>query len=426
MGTPISITGNTLPLDANFDFVAWRKSPKEIPFPVDMGLQERNTHNCTVETFNRASIATTRKYENDLKTGPTPDATRDVGPPLRPFFKYTQEEIDLMVASDDYCNKVVAPVPLGFIMRERIRIAKEKEEAKEKGPELLGSMVMTNVVQSDLLTRAPVSIPAEFLAAIKNKMHLPILWFTDARLRHATQFPTSMPLKKDTGGSGKWILNCEKLIQEWGSDETSTGVTPLQWLNTFENYIAALKQLSAKPDANNPFSYAIEMEKHRSYFANRPDFEPDFHIWYPIERELRNKILDNTAFDAFYWHSEAGRIVTGWKAATALHEGNFIVPTVKLADLAFNPVHLTLPPMRQTRDNYADRRGHRNYRDDGRNHRIEYGIGRDDDCRDDCRGDRGYRDEDRRDIRGYRDEHRGGDRFRDEGRRGRDDFREEV
>ncbi|KAF8137974.1 hypothetical protein K438DRAFT_1786190 [Mycena galopus ATCC 62051] len=334
-----------------------------------------------------------------------PRVSHDVGPPLQPFFKYNQDEIDLMVASDDYCNKVVAPVPpmmFGLIVKERICIAKEKEEAKEKGPDLLGSM---------------------FLTAIKNKMHPPIFWFTDDRLRHATQFPTSMPLKKDTSGSGKWILNCEKLIQEWGSDETSMGVTPLEWLNVFENYVAALKQLSAKPDAQNTFSYATEMDKHRSYFANRPDFEPDFHIWYPIERELRNKILDNTAFNAFYWHSETGRIVTGWKAAKALCKGTFIVPTVKLADLAFNPASALPLTTRQMRDNYGDYRGRRDYRDDGRhdgrNNRIE--NGHDDDRRDNHRDN--HRDN-RRDNQGYRDEYRGGNR--DDGRREHDDFRDEA
>ncbi|KAJ7897750.1 hypothetical protein B0H13DRAFT_2337820 [Mycena leptocephala] len=134
--TTVSITGKNLPLDANFDNAAWRKPPTELHIPDDMGLQERNAHNCQVEAHNYASIQTTRRYELDVQNGPAPDATRD-------------DEMGLMIASDDYCNKVVAPVPpivFGFIVKERIRIAKEKEDAKEKGPELLGSMVMSKGV----------------------------------------------------------------------------------------------------------------------------------------------------------------------------------------------------------------------------------------------------------------------------------------
>ncbi|KAF8177285.1 hypothetical protein K438DRAFT_1978583 [Mycena galopus ATCC 62051] len=155
------------------------------------------------------------------------------------------------------------------------------------------------------------------------------------------------------------ILNNEKLIQDWGWDETAAGITPLQWLNSFENHIMALRQLSATPDTKNPFSYTVEMEKHRSYFANRPGFEPDFHIWYPVERELRNKILDNTV----------------WKAAKALCDSTFIVPMVKLSDLAYNPAGASSAnACRQPRDYHNDRQGPRDYRDDGCHGRNGYGY----------------------------------------------------
>ncbi|KAF8208036.1 hypothetical protein K438DRAFT_1754782 [Mycena galopus ATCC 62051] len=192
MASPVSITGKNLPLDVNFDFIAWRKASKEIDIPMDMGLQERNAHNCKAETFNRASIDVMRKYELDLKQGPAPDTSRDMGPPLQPYYKYETEELELMIASDDYCNKVVAPVPpliFSYIAKERICIAKEKEEAKEKGPEVLGTM-----------------------------------------------FLTSTPLKKATDSSGKSILNCKKLIQDWGSDDT-TVVQPVG--NTLEPSVDA-------------------------------------------------------------------------------------------------------------------------------------------------------------------------------------------
>ncbi|KAF8185915.1 hypothetical protein K438DRAFT_1765689 [Mycena galopus ATCC 62051] len=243
-----------------------------------MGLQEQNTHNCQVKMHNHTSIQMLRKYKLDVKNGPALDATHGMGPPLRPSFAYSKDEMDLMIASNDYYNKVVMPVlPIvfGFIVKDHIH----------------------------------------FLAAIKNKVHPPIFWFMDNCLQHAMQFPSSIPKKKNTSGLGKMVLNCEKLIQEWGSDKTATGVMPLQWLNAMENYLTALKQLSAMP---------------------RTIFESDFQIWYPVERQLHNKILDNTAFNPIYWHTETGHIVTGWKAPKALRDGNFIVPTMKLSDLAFN------------------------------------------------------------------------------------------
>ncbi|KAF8177284.1 hypothetical protein K438DRAFT_1978581 [Mycena galopus ATCC 62051] len=158
------------------------------------GTTREERANCRIEVFNRASIDATCKYKTNLKQGPAPDATRDVGPPLQPFYKYNKDEMELMITSDDYCNKVVVPVlPIifGFIVKKRICIAKEKEEAKERGPDLLGTMVMSNVTHSNLLTRAPVSIPVEFLRAIKNKLHPPIFWFADEQLRHSMQFPSS-------------------------------------------------------------------------------------------------------------------------------------------------------------------------------------------------------------------------------------------
>jgi hypothetical protein len=60
-----------------------------------------------------------------------------------------------------------------------------------------------------------------------------------------------------------------------------------------ENFIEALKILSAAPDPTCPHSYAEEMQKHFKFVKNLDDFEALFPVWYPVEKSLRNKILTN-------------------------------------------------------------------------------------------------------------------------------------
>jgi hypothetical protein len=107
----------------------------------------------------------------------------------------------------------------------------------------------------------------------------------------------------------------------------------LGWVESFGNFLAALQELSAPSTDENPFSYALEMKKHYKFFRALKDFEKDFMIWYPVERQLRNAILNNTTFDTAHWISEVGGVVRAWKAAKAVAGGTHIIPTTKMADL---------------------------------------------------------------------------------------------
>lgn len=131
---PKSVCGLDLPLDANFDYAAWRQQPQDLDIPVDMELQERNQHNFDAETANRVSIRKTRAYENDVKAGNIPAAARDIGGKLIAYFKYKDDEMELMLDSESYCTQVVAPLPpklTAFIIVERVKRAKEAEKKKE-------------------------------------------------------------------------------------------------------------------------------------------------------------------------------------------------------------------------------------------------------------------------------------------------------
>ncbi|KAJ7357349.1 hypothetical protein DFH08DRAFT_798406 [Mycena albidolilacea] len=193
-----SVCGLDLPLGDNFDFAAWRKIPKDMDIPNDMMLQERNQYNYDAEMHNRASISTTRAYELSLKQGFSTTA-KDVGAKLRAYYGYEQDEMQKMVDDPELCTHVLAPIPptlYAFILDTRRAKTKAEEakkeaekQAKDKPSKLAGTMIMSNVTHVNALTRSPVSIPPLFLAALKYKMHPSIFWFSDERLRFATEHP---------------------------------------------------------------------------------------------------------------------------------------------------------------------------------------------------------------------------------------------
>ncbi|KAJ7772394.1 hypothetical protein B0H16DRAFT_1714591 [Mycena metata] len=296
-----SVCGRDFPLTNTFDFAAWRKQPTDIAPPADMELQERNQHNHDAQMANRASIILTRAYEQAV---------------------YGDAKIEKMVTSPDYCTLVVAPIPpkmMEFLLEEREKRAKaadkkkeEEKAAKEKGPELQGSMIMESVTKINILTCPPVKTPDFLLAAIRYRMHPPLFWFTDTRLRYAVKHTAELPMKKNTSiiaAPEKSLLDVVKLKTLWGSDDSMDGVTLLTWSNTFTNFLAAVAVLSPPPSATNPFSLGAKTQAHESH---------------PVEKRLRNKILDNNlAFDAAYWVSKVGGILNAWKAAKTVAGGTF-------------------------------------------------------------------------------------------------------
>ncbi|KAJ7253721.1 hypothetical protein B0H12DRAFT_1323602 [Mycena haematopus] len=234
-----SIAGPNLPLDASFDFAAWRKTPEDV-------------------------IRSTRNYERELQEDRIPLPTQDVGPKLAAslYYGYTEDEWSRMFV-DPYCEHVVNPVPAHLM------------DVMLKKP----SMKMNGVTQISPLTRPPVVIPLMFLVAIKLKLHPAFFWFTDKRPRFAEENPGDLPTKKNHG--------------DLGLDDTAEGTSILTWSNAMENLIEAPKILSAAADPSSPHSYAEEMQKHFNFVKNLDNFEELFDVWYPVEKSLRNKILTN-------------------------------------------------------------------------------------------------------------------------------------
>ncbi|KAJ7084924.1 hypothetical protein C8R44DRAFT_753004 [Mycena epipterygia] len=327
---PKSHCGLDLPLDATFDYANWRKQPADLPIPDDMDLQERNQYNTDAQTANRVSIRATRSYETNVKNGTIPPDTTDIGKKLVPYYAYEAAELEKML--------------MEYILDERDKRAKEAEKkkeedriAKEKGAELHGSMVMSNVTKIDALKRPPVSTPDSLKAAIRYKMHPSLFWFTDTRLRWATEHSADMPMRKNTtipDAPEKSLLDVAKLKSIWGMDDSTEGVTILNWINASENYTEALKKLCSTADATNPHTYATEMARHFAYIQALDDFEALFQVWYPVEKRLRNRIIDNNlAFDTTYWNTEFGGVLNAYKAAKSIATGFFAAPATTITDL---------------------------------------------------------------------------------------------
>jgi hypothetical protein len=315
-----------------------------------MSVQERNIYNDTAEKTNMNSIRTTRSYERELLAGRIPPTTQDVGPRLVAYYGYTEDEWSRMVDDQEYCQHVVHPVParlMDVIMKRRKEIAAKKkvdeEKAKEKRSMLQGSMKMSGVIEINPLTRPPVVIPDSFLTAIKLKLHPALFWFTDRRLRFAEDNPGEIPTKKNQGVSEeKALLDITKLKATWGSDDRVEGVSVLTWTNAMENFIDALRVLSAEPDSTCPHSYAEERQKHFHFVKNLDDFEALFPVWYPVERSLRNKILtNNRAYSESHWSNEIGMVLNAHKAATNIQKGSYYSSApIRIADLLPHRPHL--------------------------------------------------------------------------------------
>ncbi|KAJ6484556.1 hypothetical protein DFH09DRAFT_1106455 [Mycena vulgaris] len=150
-----------------------------------MDLQERNQYNHDAQLANRASIRKTRAYETLVKSTADVPTTKDLGPSLRAYYAYTAAETGKW-----FPPWSTALTLMEYILDEREKRAKdaerkkkEEKEAKDKGSDLNGSMVMYNVTQINALNRPPVTTPELFLAAIRLRMHPSLFWFTAACLR---------------------------------------------------------------------------------------------------------------------------------------------------------------------------------------------------------------------------------------------------
>ncbi|KAJ7851955.1 hypothetical protein B0H14DRAFT_3659709 [Mycena olivaceomarginata] len=350
-----SQAGVPLPLPDAFDYVAWMTPPPDVDIPVLMDVKARNKRNIVIDTFNNTSIDITRAYMEAALQG-TLAAGQDVGPKLKAYFRYTEDELETLVVDTDYFA-LVSPVPPHVALavfeerRTRKKLAEEKkaddEKAKSKG--LMKSLVMVNPIQLSAASRPAPSVPEILLVPLRYGTPLPIWWFTNARLRFATESADQMPTKhqhptsKDNSAAKVSFVDITKLTKEWGGDDTTESNSLYIWAEATRNYTNTFKSLSADANDLNPHTYGGELEKHFNFFKNVDDAEELFEVWYGTEKELRNKIITACAtFELNFWHSKVQGVVQFWAPGSPpilfayLGFGSGALEAITLVNLGFD------------------------------------------------------------------------------------------
>ncbi|KAJ7700118.1 hypothetical protein B0H17DRAFT_1129096 [Mycena rosella] len=311
----LSNAGMAFPIPPDFDFNAWMTKPADIVPSDALDLKARNEDNIVVEIHNRLSIRNTRYYMFAL------DKTdMDVGLPLIGFWLYSERDLTSMTRSTRFCDSV-GPLPTYLcqlvegardnladaeaqerLTRERERSEREKlksEKEKERAAPVIGSMVMSNPVVRTAMLRMPVIIPDIYLNSIFHRLHPPINWFTDEHIQFAEQHGQGLhpkqirPIATAANANPKevTVFDTAKMIKLWGNDETHECLSPLDWQQATLNFLAALISLCPPPSNPPVNNFADEFRLHREFFMNLKNFEKDYRLWYPFEREMRQDLM---------------------------------------------------------------------------------------------------------------------------------------
>ncbi|KAJ6591928.1 hypothetical protein B0H10DRAFT_2197417 [Mycena sp. CBHHK59/15] len=327
--------GVLAPVPDSFDFDAQVLAPAPRD-PTGRTLRMRNQHNLTTEKFNEISVEQTLNCKEDRAN------YVDVGPPLKTFYAYTQDDMTDMIYSEQYCGDV-GPLPV-FIRQQvnrsrRIRAERadtEKvEKEKVKGRPVHGSMVLSNPITRLPGQRAAVTIPNVIRHSMAEGLYIPLHWFSDERLQFIQHrlhdVPTKLfrpePSLEFPSPDKVLVFDMPKMIlmSTWGSDESSACLSPLKWQQAATNMEAALTIVSEVVPSNAPdkATYASEFRKHRLFFTNYDKFEDNYADWYPFEREARHQILQGFIFDGNYYvrqvdgllHAKQAAVVYGTSSA---------------------------------------------------------------------------------------------------------------
>jgi hypothetical protein len=338
--------------------------PSDADIPVLMDVKARNKHNIVIDTFNNTSIDITRTYMEAAQDG-TLAAGQDVGPKLKAYFRYTEDELETLVVDNDYFL-LVSPVPPHVALavfeerRTRKKLAEEKkaddEKAKAKG--LMKSLVMVNPIQLSAASRPPPSAPEILLVPLRYGTPLPIWWFTNTCLCFAMECADQMPTKhqhptsKNNSAAKVSFVDITKLTKEWGGDDTTESYLLYIWAEVTCNYTNTFKSLSTDANDLNPHTYSSELEKHFNFFKNVNDAEELLEVWYGTEKELRNKIITAcTTFELNFWHSKVQGVILAQKVAKLVSASSALFTSLRLSD-AGKP-----PSSQNSRSSSSNRKG---------------------------------------------------------------------
>lgn len=280
--------GIAAPVPDSFDFDAWVTAPAPRD-PTGRSLRMRNQHNLAMERFTEVSIEQTLNCREDRAN------YADVGPSLKAFFAYTQDDMSDMIYSKQYCGDV-GPLP-AFIcqqvdrsrrMRGERLEAEKVEKDKTKGRPVEGSMVLSNPITRVPGARTVVTIPRVVRNSMAEGFYIPLHWFSDEKLQFIQHRLHDVPTKLFRPEPSKELPNPDKVLvfdmlrmvamAGWGSDELSTCLSPMKWQQAATNMEAALTQVSQVVPVGAPptVTFASEFQKHRLFFMNYAKFEENY------------------------------------------------------------------------------------------------------------------------------------------------------
>ncbi|KAG6895602.1 hypothetical protein C0992_000433 [Termitomyces sp. T32_za158] len=319
------------PIPADFDFDARITLPDGVA-RFELPLAVRIEENVGIEKYNNASILKTIETKNVAVPRPV---DLDIGPPLKPLYFYSDDEVHELVGSEALCS-LYAPLPAS-LLREVVSIRanlkgeteverqaqknREKEADSSTRSKLLGSMEMTNPIERSLGEAREVVIPTVYLLNIRNRYPPPLHFFTNARIDQVNNSPQTIHTKVlrpfgagDDSVEKVQLLDLAKMILLWGNDDVHECLTPLRFLEASKNLLSALQLLSRPPSdlseepqlSSKSTNHAIEYEKHLNYFQQVEDFENSYSRWYKFEREARLEILMSNV--VFNWQKYASRV----------------------------------------------------------------------------------------------------------------------
>ncbi|KAG6876453.1 hypothetical protein C0992_012914, partial [Termitomyces sp. T32_za158] len=307
-----------------FDFEHHMTVPEGIArFGIPLGI--RIQRNVEIERYNDESISMTVDILAISSPRP-PDL--DMRPALKLSYCYMETELEELANSQALCNSL-GPFPPSLIRQITTSQARGKKEAelvwqaeKEKEREidsaicnkLLGTMEMQNPVKRSFGEAKETVIPTIFLLNIRNQLILPLHFFTNNRIKLVHTSPRVIHTKfvrpfgiDEQCGEKVQLLDLGKMITLWGNDDIYECLSPLHFLEASKNLLAALQLLCKAPTeftdplqapTSNSTNYAVEYEKHLSYFKQMNDFKDTFALWYDFKREARMDILlGNVVFD---------------------------------------------------------------------------------------------------------------------------------
>ncbi|KAG6895286.1 hypothetical protein C0992_002148 [Termitomyces sp. T32_za158] len=174
--------------------------------------------------------------------------------------------------------------------KKEAELARQAEKEKEKEVEsslwgkLMGTMEMQKPVRRAFGEAKEIVIPTIYLLNIRNRLIPPLHFFTNSCIELVHTSPQIIHTKfvrpygvDEQSGDKVQLLDLGKMINLWGNDDTNECLSPLRFLEASKNLLAALRLLCKAPTesledtaapTNNSTNYAIEYERHLTYFKH--------------------------------------------------------------------------------------------------------------------------------------------------------------